>query len=793
MKLKLLSYFFIFFSVILTFSQSIMGTINDESNQPLEFANVVLYNTNSKEFITGVISNNDGNYTFENIPNGKYYIEVSTLGFETKTSDFFELLSNKTLDFILKEKAQTLGEVVVKSKRPVIRQTAEKLIVDLEQSEMINSNLQDVIKRVPGIIVTNNGINFAGRSDVRILINGKTTDYMDTRTLLQDFPADNIAKVELIEQPGAEFDAEGSGPIINIILKKNVRLGTHGSVNAWIGEDEGVEHGTSFSIASYKNKLNWQANIGQSSPTWRDDLFITRRVQDPNTQEETVYDQATIEPYDPKTFRLGGSLDYYINDKHSVGFGMRYNNSNSDRISRSNTSIFSSSFNDMLVSQNSFDRVRHTININPYYEFKSEGHKLIADFNYVNFTNNNIDQVFAANGNTVPFANQRYLQDGEFTIKTYKVDYIRTFSDDLKLRFGSKYAAVDTDSDLKSFTQNDTTDEFDFQENNSNRFLIDETIFAMYTKLNAKFGKWSFSGGLRFEDSNTEGISTNANDSRTRKITRFFPSASLSRKINENLGANLAYSYRIRRPSYNSLNSFVQFYDPLTSEVGNPNLKPSFTNNYQFNLTFDSQPFFTIAYSETKDDLFLFISQDDATAQISRTTINLSERRNWNFRLFGPLDFIKGVEGFTGFIVDYNVFQSNNLDPQLKLSKWNYGWYTQASYELPWEINAEMSSYFGSGALEGQIDVGWIGDLDFSFGKKFLDDRLKVNLGISKVLNRGFVGIVNYDNIDAEIESNGSRQNVQLRFAYSFGSKFGKKKSDRNGSRDEENRIDDNN
>ena len=781
-------------SVFYSNAQStISGTIKETNNRVLEFANVILYNADADKVVTGVISNENGLYLFEDVASGSYYIEVSTLGFKTKKSKVFELLENKTLDFTLEEETQVLNEVVVKSKRPVIRQTAEKLVVDLEQSEMINSNLQDVIKRVPGIVVTNNGINFAGRSDVRILINGKTTDYMDMRTLLQDLPADNIAKVELIEQPGAEFDAEGSGPIINIILKKNVKLGTHGSVNAWIGEDEGIEHGTSFSIASYKNKLNWQANIGQSSPTWRDDLFIKRRVQDPNSMEETVYDQATIEPYDPKTFRLGGGLDYYLNDKHSIGFSTRYISTNSGRTSRSNTSISSPNFSEMLVSQNAFDRERRTLNINPYYEFKTEGHKLVADFNYVNFTNNNIDEVLAAQGNTVPFTNQRYLQDGKFTINTYKVDYIRTFSDNLKLSFGSKLADVDTDSDLKSFAQNDTTGEFDFQENNSNRFLIDETIFAVYTKLNAQYGKWSFSGGIRFEDSNTEGISTNADDSRTRKITRFFPSASISRKINENLGANIAYSNRIRRPSYNSLNSFVQFYDPLTSEVGNPNLKPSFTNNYQFNLTFDSQPFFTIAYSETKDDLFLFISQDDATAQVSRTTINLSERKNWNFRLFGPLDFIKGVEGFSGFIVDYNEFMSFDLNPQLELSKWNIGWYTQASYELPWEINAEMSSYFGSGALEGQIDVGWIGDLSFSFGKKFMDDRLKVNLGINKVLNRGFVGTVNYDNIDAEIEANGSRQNVQLRLAYSFGSKFGKKKSRRNSSSDEQNRIEDNN
>ena len=307
-------------SVFSSYAQNtISGTIKETNNRVLEYANVILYNAEAKDIITGVISNEKGIYLFEDVANGTYYIEVSTLGFKTNTSEVFELQNTKTLDFTLEEETQVLNEVVVKSKRPVIRQTAEKLVVDLEQSEMINSNLQDVIKRVPGLLVTNNGINFAGRSDVRILINGKTTDYMDMRTLLQDLPADNIAQVELIEQPGAEFDAEGSGPIINIILKKNVKLGTHGSVNAWIGEDEGIEHGTSFSIASYKNKLNWQVSASHSKPTWRDDLFLVRTVGN------ETYDQVTREPYDPDNFRIGGSLDYYINDKHNSSYEMVIN------------------------------------------------------------------------------------------------------------------------------------------------------------------------------------------------------------------------------------------------------------------------------------------------------------------------------------------------------------------------------------------------------------------------------------------------------------------------------------
>jgi len=120
-------------------------------------------------------------------------------------------------------------------------------------------------------------------------------------------------------------------------------------------------------------------------------------------------------------------------------------------------------------------------------------------------------------------------------------------------------------------------------------------------------------------------------------------------------------------------------------------------------------------------------------------------------------------------------------------------WFTQASYELSWGINAELNAHYGTGALEGQIDVEWLAGLDFSFGKKFYDDRLKVNLGFNKMLNRGFIGTVNYDNVVADIESNDSRQNIQLRLIYSFGSKFGKKKKRSNASRDEENRIDDNN
>ncbi|WP_299062259.1 TonB-dependent receptor [uncultured Polaribacter sp.] len=785
--MKLTTYYFIFFfGIFATFSQHrISGKITDNQNQPLPFTNIILYNLDTKETPKGTVSDMEGNYTFNKLKPGNYKMEISSLGFETKKIAGFDLKENKTFNASLIEKSTSLNEVVIKSKRPVIKQTAEKLIVDLEKSEMTNTNLQDVMRKIPGVLVTNNGISIAGNGGVRILINGKTTEYMDVETLLRDFPADNIAKIEVVEQPGAEYEASGSGAIVNIILKKNVKLGTHGSVNSWIGEDEGLEWGSGFSIASYKNKLNWQTSVNYSQPTWRDDLFLVRTVN------SETYDQVTKEPYDPDNFAISGSLDYFLNEHHSIGIGGRFNSRNSTRTASSKTIISDENNRNTLFSENYFDRQRTNYNINPYYEYKTDTDKLVIDFNYVDFTNDNTNTLYDTAGSTITFDDRKYIQDGTYNIKTYRLDYSKTISENLKISAGSRFADVKTDNDLQTFEENNGN--FEKNEEASSRFVIDETIFALYSKVNATLGKWSFSGGLRYEDSNTDGTSTFLKDGnltsevQKRPIKKLFPSASVSRKITDVLGASVSYSYRIQRPSYGSLNSFATFLDPYSAGEGNPNLTPAYTNNYQFNLTYDGQPFFTVGYSKTDDVIFQLISQDNTTAQIRQQDVNVENNTNWNFRLFAPLNLTKGLEGYTGIIVTNTDFKSSTYG--VNLNKWNLIWFVQASYQLPWDVNFELSGNYGTGALEGQIEVDWLAELDFSFGKKFLDDKLKVNLGFNKMLNRGFVGNIDYGNGIADVESNGSRQNVQLRLVYSFGSKFGKKKAKRNTNNDEENRI----
>ena len=768
------------------FSQySIKGQITDSQEQPLPYVNIVLYSITDLKNPKGTVSDENGAFEFQKIVEGNYRIEIPSLGFENQNIEEFELKTNKILPIILKEESTELNEVIIKSKRPVIKQTAEKLIVDLEKSEMVNTSLQDVMRKIPGVLVTNSGISIAGNSGVRILINGKTTAYMDIETLLRDFPADNISKIEVVEQPGAEYEATGSGAIINIILKKNVKLGTHGTVNSWMGEDQGFEWGSGFSIASYKNKLNWQTSVNYSQPTWRKDLFLVRTVGN------EVYDQVSTEPFDPDNFTIRGGIDYYIHQNHSIGIGTSLNTMKLTRIASSQTIISDDILTNTLFSENSFDRDRNDFNINPYYEYKTDSDKLVVDFNYVDFTNDNTNILSDIAGSTVPFKDRRYIQNGNYKIQTYRIDYSKTISDHYKLSAGSRYAVVKTDNDLQSFLE--INNNFEPQEAESSRFVIDERIFAVYTKIDASIDDWSFSGGLRYEDSQTDGISTFlknkelTSEVQKRPIQKLFPSASFSKKLTDILGASVSYSYRIQRPSYNSLNSFTTYLDPYSAGEGNPQLTPSYTHNYQFNLTYKNQPFFTIGYQETDDVIFDLIKQDNTTAQIRQQEVNVEQNSNWNFRLFAPVNFLKGLEGYTGVIVTNTDYQSSNFT--IDLNQWNFIWFLQANYQLPWEVNFEVNGNYGTGALEGQIEVEWLAGLDFSFGKKFFDDALKVNLGFNKMLNRGFVGNIDYGNGIAAIESIDSRQNIQLKLIYNFGSKFGKKKAPRNTNTDEEDRI----
>ncbi len=198
-------------------SQSIIsGKITDQNNKSIFFATVVLYKQADSTIAQTASSRNEGTFMLKNIKQGDYYLEVSLIGYakERKEALKFPRDNNSKLNIKLKAQEQMIEAVEIKAKKPLLEQQADRLVVNVADNITSgNDNLMDVMKKVPGIIVAGNKISPAGATNLTILIDGKTTKYMDVESLLKDMPGDNIQKVEIIHQPGAEFEAAGSLPI----------------------------------------------------------------------------------------------------------------------------------------------------------------------------------------------------------------------------------------------------------------------------------------------------------------------------------------------------------------------------------------------------------------------------------------------------------------------------------------------------------------------------------------------------------------------------------------------------
>ena len=214
----------------LTGQNTIEGKITDENNQAIFFATVAVYNAADSSLVKAESTDDDGRYKLSNLKDGAYYLNATMLSYADQSTPTILLQGDsKSYDIQLLPDANILTTIEIKDKAPLLEQKADKLIVNVE-GNMTNTSgsLLDVMKKVPGMLVVRDRLSLAGSGTPTILLNGKTTQYMDVQSLLRDMPGDNIKKVEIIHQPGAEYEASGSGPIINIILKKNSLFGTNG-------------------------------------------------------------------------------------------------------------------------------------------------------------------------------------------------------------------------------------------------------------------------------------------------------------------------------------------------------------------------------------------------------------------------------------------------------------------------------------------------------------------------------------------------------------------------------------
>lgn len=764
----------------------IRGQVTDENNQPAEYINVVLLATADSNLIKLELTDGRGRYELANIPAGEYFLHFMGLSYAEQYSQPFTLKEGDTYTappVQLSIVAQNLQTVEVSARRPMLEQQAGKLVVNVEQSITGQTgSVTDLLKKVPGMVVVNNQIQMAGRQGVTILIDGRPTNYMDVQSLLREMPANNIARIEVISQPGAAFDAEGTAGVINIILKKNALLGANGQVSLGAGYGELWKYRANGQLSYRNGPLNLTANAGYNRRTWVEGLDLDRQIGN------LLYRQSNREPGLPNSYNGRLGADYDLSDRHRIGAAANYSQSINDAQSVNSTQIIADGGEVLsaFTTYNNRNREWYNINADAYYRWKIDttGRELSADYNRAYFKRRSLTNLQTEGGD---FNDRRNAEPADTRIQSVKLDYKHPISTEWRLDAGLKYSQAKLDNELQAtvFTNNEWVNDTGL----SNRFTFDEDIAAAYLTFAFKKGQWDANLGLRYEDARSKGYSYTLDSTINRRYQQLFPSLSVAAPLTGKLGWSLAYSYRIERPRYYDLNPFVSYLDPLTFEKGNPFLRPELTHSGQFSLTYDKQPFFNLSYDLTNNAITQVTEQDDATGAGFSTTVNLDRYVRYGGSLFFPLDFIhESISGYGGAMLFYNQYVSDYLDAEFNQDQWNLTGFMQVNAKLPAKISLEVTGWYQGKGLDGIIAYNPLWGVDVGLERKFINDQLRVQLSAEGVIQRFWTGQVNYQNMDFVIGSTWEAPVVNLNLTWKFGNQYLKKDETRRSAAEEERR-----
>ncbi len=563
----------------------IIGSVVDsESNKPVEFANIALLDPATKRPVDGTVCDDNGKFTIDKVAEGSYTISISFIGYETQTIDNIVVADKRhelNLGIIkLSYSTKMLNEVVVEGQKQLIEERVDRTIYNAENDVTTKGgDATDVLKRVPMLSVDMDGnVSLRGSQNIIVLINNKPSTIMASSIAdaLKQIPADQIKTVEVITSPSAKYDAEGSGGIINIVTKKNILQGA--TLNIDIGA--GLR-GSNLGLNGNYRKEKMGFSLGgwgrstYNTPGSFSNSQLTNgnlNVQTADTRRRGIFGNYTV------------GWDYDINKKNSlaasVRFGARNNRSFQDNFYTVNTASGSTLRN--VVSNDASETVDVNLTYTHLYEKPQREFSFLALYSRNNRNNdfqnitNEVNDVALISG--IKNFNDSYNQ--EFTLQA---DYQSPISTNQMIEFGAKDIMRQAVSNYSYFSDEDGDGIYDRSgdSNLSNNLNYDQNVLASYLSytLTTKKG-YSVKAGGRYEYTSINAYTQTESNIEIPSYGIFVPSVNLSKKLKTGM-VKVAYNRRIQRPSIQYLNPNTQQSNPYSITVGNPELRPEYTNNYE--------------------------------------------------------------------------------------------------------------------------------------------------------------------------------------------------------------------
>jgi hypothetical protein len=747
------------------------------------------------------VTDEAGNFSISTTKTARVKLVVSSLGYTSYSSEEFELLAGLQKDFgkiILADELTGLDEVTVNATRPQIIIEPDKTIVNVEGTVMAEgANALDVLGRSPGVFITSDGsINLNGRTGVTVMINDRPM-YMsaaDLTSFLRSMPADNIKSIEVITSPSARFDAEGAAGVINIQLKKNTVDGVFGNVMLGGRYNGKAAPNTGVTLNVKKGKWTTNGTFNYNEYVEINDLEITRNFQVEGGKSTFLQDSRIVERSHTPSFT--GAANYELTPTQNLGINLQASTTSSNGLNNSGTLISNpgqtngTSFTSINDSKDQSSRLF----TNLHYDAKLDtlGGKISADldFTVMDMGSNALLNNAYLNGLTQSKDRVLTLNDMYYTILTSKVDWIQPLKGGKLLEAGLKGSWVESDNDLDlSRGINDGPLQPD---PNSNRFIYQENVLAAYSSLKGDFSKkLSYQAGLRMEYSDVTGTSKTLNQVNRQEYVNLFPSVFLQHKISDSYQVVYNVNRRITRPNYRLLNPFVYYIDPLTTEKGNPSLRPQYSTNLEMDHVIKGTYQFTLGYSVTEDAFMQIFEQNEEARSSTTFTANFDKTKNFNFQGVVPVEFTKWWNSSNLVQANYNKFKSLLGKDVLDVSQVSYLLRTQHNFNLPKGFKLELVGIYLSPQIWGQGEIGGFGWVDAGMTKSLMKDKLSLSINGGDLFRTQWIrAAINFADIDTQIRQYRNEQSVRFTLRYNFSKGQSFRVNSNSGSSEERKRLD---
>jgi iron complex outermembrane recepter protein len=793
-----------------TNSYKITGNLKDEAQKPVESATVILFRSKDSVSVQSSSSDKQGNFLFANIESGVYYLRVSSVGYMKQYTQSIEILNKSILlnTIILQTQPKSLNEVSVIGRRPLIEQKLDRTIVNVDASPSnVGTSVMDVLEKSPGITIDkDDNISLKGKQGVTVMIDNKPTylNAIQLASYLKSLPSSAVDQIEIMTNPSAKYDAAGNSGIINIKTKKNKARGFNGNLS--LTQTQGVYPKPSASLnLNYKTgKFNFFANAGYSHWQGFQNLDIMRNYLDPSDKQVTsIFSQHTNMQFTNPEMNLKLGMDYFLSQKTTIGFVLSgFQNAEN---TRSSSTIFLKDPNyitDSIVfspSTNNNTWKNQSVNLNFRHQFDSTGREITVDLDYVTyrstssqyFDNITYNPDWTKRGETILTGNL----PSNINISSFKTDYTHPFKHELKLEAGIKSSYVSTDNIagyfnlMNGFPEVDTT--------KTNRFSYRENINAAYINLNKQLGKWNFQAGLRLENTNYSGhqfgnqYTIKNNDSTFQNsYVNLFPTVFVSYQLNDKNQFSANLGRRIDRPAYQDLNPFLFFLDEYTYQAGNPYLQPQYTQNIEFSHTYNGFLTTTLNYSLTRN-FFSETFQQDGHATIVRNG-NIGKRQNAGIAVSAQVPIMKWWTAILYGNLIYNQFSGVLYGEPINVSAPTFLGNLNNQFHFNKGWGAEISGFYRSSGVEGQILVNPMGQASAAVSKQLFKEKASLKLALRDIFYTGQVsGHINFQQTEASFQNSRDSRQLSLSFSYRFGKPFKvpTQKHAGGGAEDEQNRV----